>query len=398
MNRARLRRRLVLLTALVAVTAVPVTGVPPALRAQAPSIVKIVGQRHILVLRSDGSVVGWGAYNMGQLGPIAAVPMGRFRSTAMVTIPLPRKATDVAVSDETSFALLDDGSVVAWGGGRRGELGIGASPTLPKLSTSTQSMEYRGLEKPVRLPGIQNAVAIAEQLAILADGGVVTWGLQQPTPVRVAGLGNVTQASVGSGHVLALTKDGRVWSWGSNFYGALGRGERTEQPMPTPAAIPGLTDVVSVVAGLGVSTALKRDGTVWVWGANWNSQFGFGERTSAPGPTTGYVIEPQQIPGLAGVTSIALNISGRQTLALLKDGTVRAWGNNDWGQVGSGAGAGFRATPIAVKLPPIKTIFVAGQNSFAIQADGTVWIWGAGGTDEWPLLKNTRLPVKLELP
>lgn len=51
-----------------------------------------------------------------------------------------------------------------------------------------------------------------------------------------------------------------------------------------------------------------------------------------------------------------------------------------------------------VKLAGVTAVFVAGNNSFAVKTDGTFWIWGAGGRNEWPLEANTKLPVKLDLP
>ena len=143
--------------------------------------------------------------------------------------------------------------------------------------------------------------------------------------------------------------------------------------------------------------ALKRDGTVWVWGANWNNQFGFGERTDPPGLNRGYQLTPQKIPALLNVTAIAVGGSGRHSIALLKDGTIRTWGNTDWGQLGVGGGAGFRATPVMPKIASVKSIFAAGRNSYAVLANGALWAWGGGGPREWPLPVDTRVPAPLDL-
>jgi len=406
-----MRHRLVLAAAL--------SSVPLLMAAQgqpAPRIVKITGDSHKLLLRSDGTVAGWGRYTQGQLGPLARITVGKFNTSAsLVAIALPAKAVDVAAGTSASYALLEDGSVMAWGGADSGQLGNGPVKA-PLLASSTSSMQYRGIETPARIAGLAGVASISaageSAYAVLGDGTVRSWGggpigdgrarssYQGPPssagpafrPVVVPGLADIAAISAGGGIVLALTKDGRVFSWGSNFYGALGRPPRIELALDTPGEIPGLRDVTQVVAGLGISTALKKDGTVWVWGSNWQQQFGFPAQTNQPNPNDGWVLEPQQVPGVATVTAIAVG-TGRQTLVLLKDGTLRVWGNTDWGQLGTGAGPGFQPRPTAIKIAGVAAIFAAGNNSFAIRTDGTLWAWGGGGPGEFPLTTNVRAPT-----
>lgn len=374
-----------------------------------PQVVKVAGDKHKLILRADGTVAGWGGFRTGQLGPLAAIKPTRYESSHLVPIELPGKAIDIAAGEETSYALLADGSVVAWGGNRNGQLGVG-DMKLPLLASSTAAFEYRGMERPTRIPTLSRVKSIAAAgygaFAVLEDGTVRAWGggptgigkaENAATPVEVPNLKDVASVSTSGHHVLAVIHAGRVHSWGSNYYGALGRPPRQEQPMNTAEEVPGLSDVIIAVAGSGVSTAVKKDGSVWVWGANWHSQFGFGVRTDPPGVNYGYNLTPQQVPGLAGVKTIALGLTGRQTLALMNDGTVRFWGNNDWGQGGTGAGPGFQQRPVAIKIAGVKALFGCGNNSFAVRNDGSLWAWGIGDPGSWPLKANTRLPARLAL-
>jgi alpha-tubulin suppressor-like RCC1 family protein len=388
----------------------------PQSASQPARIVKITGDAHKLLLRADGTVAGWGLYNHGQLGPVAAITGQRMRTTSLVAIALPGKAVDIAASSTSSYALLHDGTVVAWGRADTGQLGNG-QVTAPLLATSTTSSEYRGVETPTRIAGLADVASIAaagsSAYAVLRDGTVRSWGGanigdgRAPSeyggppstagpafrPVAVPKLGDVAVISTSGRHVLALTKDGRVLSWGSNFHGALGRPPRVELSLDTPGEVAGLADIVQVAAGNGVSTALKKDGTVWVWGSNWHQQFGFPAPTDQPGPTKGWVLEPRQVPGITGVVEIAVGITGRHTLARLKDGTLRVWGNTDWGQLGTGAGPGFQPRPTAIKITDVSAVFAAGNNSFAVRADGSLWAWGAGGPGEFPLTSNVRVPT-----
>lgn len=372
----------------------------PLLAQTAPQVLKVVGERHKVVLRSDGSVVGWGNVTDGQLGPVAAIPRTGFQSTGLVSIALPGKAIDVAAGQFASYALLADGTVMAWG---RNAAGAANSET------------------PVRVPGLSGVKQIAAYdraaFAVLADGAVRAWGERQyglmgdgaitnktsasgPVypPKPVAGAGNITQLSAGGGHILALTAGGRVLSWGSNYCAALGRAPRQETPMDIAAEVPGLTGVVQVAAGNGVSTVLKQDGTVWVWGCNWHGQFGDGDRTDPPGMNNGWELTPRPVAGVANATAIAVGITGRHTLALRKDGSLIGWGNTDWGQIGAGATAQFQPKPVLPKIAGVKAVWAAGNHSFAVRTDGSFWIWGLGGRNEWPLQMIVKIPQRLDLP
>ncbi len=369
-------------------------------------VVKIRGNSHQLALFSDGSVGGWGAMDSGQLGPVSAIPATGRQSLKMVPIRLPGKAADIAASGYTSYALLEDGTVVAWGRGDVGQLGIGGAGT-------------KGSETPVRVSGLANVTQIAASggmaLALLKDGTVRAWGSRQSgmlgdgldpkryletgppalSPVPVPNVSNITQISAGGGHVLALTASGHVIAWGSNYNGALGRPPRRELPMDEAAEVPGLTGVVSVAAGNVLSTVLKKDGTVWAWGSNEAGQFGNGQRSDSVGVNSGWELIPQQVPGVSNV--IAISLGGRHTLALLKDGTLRGWGNTDWGQLGGGVSGAFQEKPMTPKITGVKAVFGVGNNSYAIRTDDTLWAWGSGGRDEPLLPTNTKLPVKLDL-
>lgn len=317
-----------------------------------PRVLQIAGEGPKIILLSDGAV---------------------FRGAAQRTerVPLPRPAIGVAAGTSVYYALLEDRTVVSW------------TPTTAPAPVAG-------------IAGAKQIAAMERRAWVLHDDGTVSAFGGDPR-ARISGLENIVQISAGGDHCLALTAAGRVLSWGSNFYGALGRPPRQERPIPTPGEVEGLTGVAQVVAGGGVSTALKKDGTVWVWGANWNGQFGNGARTDPPGMTHGFELTPQPVAGISNVTSVALGLTGRHTLALLKDGTLRGWGNTDWGQLGTGISGTFLLRPVTPRLTNVQAIFAAGNNSFAVRADGSLWAWGSGGRNEWPFAVNTKLPVPVKI-
>jgi alpha-tubulin suppressor-like RCC1 family protein len=93
---------------------------------------------------------------------------------------------------------------------------------------------------------------------------------------------------------------------------------------------------------------------------------------------------------------------GRHFLVLLKDGSLRAWGNSDWGQVGIGLAGQEQASVVTVsKLTGVKRVFACGNNSFAVRSDNSVWFWGGSTYTAGPVFPsntNTKVPMPLSLP
>jgi alpha-tubulin suppressor-like RCC1 family protein len=390
---------------LVAATVIPHAQAPPA------TVVKVAGDAHKLAVLSDGRVFGWRQFRFGQLGPITnrIFSPGQFASEPMRQ-ELPGKAIDVAAGDFASYALLDDGSVWAWGRGNSGQLGSGPNPDLPLLPPDTPSAEYRGAERPRRVR-VDAAMAVAAAgntaFAVLRDGTIRAWGMPALlgdggattgagafTPVQVVDAADVTQISASATHVLALTKNGRVLAWGNNVAGALGRDPKLAARLDRASEVPGLGDVIAVAAAYQVSTALKKDGTVWVWGSNANGLFGE-KRTASE--TIGARFTPQPVAGISNVVAITTAFTGRHTIALLKDGSLRGWGNTDWGQIGAGVSGTFQDKPVTPRLSGVKAVFAVGNNTFAVKTDGTFWGWGYGGVQDWPFKAVTRVPTQVEL-
>jgi hypothetical protein len=167
------------------------------------------------------------------------------------------------------------------------------------------------------LHGVTQIAAGGHQsLALRSDGTVVAWGANKygqlgdgtttdrATPVKVAGLTGVTQIAGGGSHGLALRSDGTVAAWGYNADGELGNG--TNYNRATPATVSGLSEVAQVSAGNQHSVALRSDGTVMSWGNNSNGQLGDGTTTTRTSPVlTGAPAWEGAVPKLSSVTQIS---------------------------------------------------------------------------------------------
>jgi alpha-tubulin suppressor-like RCC1 family protein len=215
-----------------------------------------------------------------------------------------------------------------------------------------------------------------------------------PTPV--AGLDGVIAVSGGREYTVALKSDRTVWTWGANSSGQLGDGTMNQRSYP--AAVSGLADVTAIAAARGSHTlALKADGGVWAWGDNRLGQLGIGTTNNSPIPVS--VKLPDGTP-LAGV--MALSAGSEYSVALRNDGSVWAWGLNNYGQLGDGTTVN-RLTPVQVAgLADVIAVAAGYEHTVALKADGSVWLWGYnhGGTlgNGVKSVVNQVQPVPAKLP
>ncbi len=203
----------------------------------------------------------------------------------------------------------------------------------------------------------------------------------------VPALKNVVAAAVGTG-CFAVLADGRILAWGATGSGELGITPREEyesraQPRlrtntPTPLAVP--FDAVEVSCRSDHVMARARDGTVYAWGRGDSGQLGIGPLPTVAFKTRSarvepYVPYPVRVPDLAGVTTISAG--NKHSVALLADGTVRAWGENRWGQVGDGTTTNRDRPTMVTGVHDAVAVAAAGYFSVAVLSDGSVMEWGA---------------------
>jgi len=173
-----------------------------------------------------------------------------------------------------------------------------------------------------------------------------------------------SKISVGDYHTLAISVDGKLWSWGDNYVGELGDGTTVNRASP---AFINNSSWQEVSAGLSHSLGLKSDGTLWAWGRNGTGQLGDGNFTDIPIVT--------QI-GLGSIW-IAMAAGANHSAAIKSDGTLWAWGSDEYGQLGDG---GTNTAMLSPKQVGIETtwakIYASEYNTYAIKQDGTLWGFG----------------------
>jgi hypothetical protein len=129
----------------------------------------------------------------------------------------------------------------------------------------------------------------------------------------------------GNLHSLALRSDGTLWAWGSNTSGQLGDGSTARRL--APVQIGADADWLDIFAGGDHSFALKNNKTLWAWGDNSYGQLGNGTSGNK-------LLAPAQVN--PDVDWVIIYAAPEHTLALKANGSLWAWGNNTYGQLGDG--------------------------------------------------------------
>lgn len=319
------------------------------------------GIYHSILAQSDGAVWTWGGNTEGQIGDGTTNP-------AAVPAPVPGLTGVIAVAAGYyhSIALKSDGTVWAWGRNLAGQLGNG---------TTNQSLV------PVQAAGISGVTAVAggenSTYALKSDGSVWAWGNNSEgqlgdgtvtdhyVPAPVQGLSSVVAIAAGQRHGVALKSNGTVWAWGSNTYGDLGDGSTTTELVPIQ--VPGLSTVMGIAANGYHTAAVLGDGTLWSWGSGYYGELGIGDQPM-------FWPSPVQAIGLSNVAAAAAG--SYHTIAILADGTLRAFGFNFFGQLGDGTNANSSLAVTVLGLSSVIAVGASYDHTVAILADGTVWAWG----------------------
>lgn len=342
---------------------------------------------HALALKEDGTLWAWGANRSGQLGNGTIVD-----SNAPIQIGTDTDWAEVWAGQEASFALKRDGSLWAWGRNADGQLGIGSTTEAHRPAQVGTATTWTAVA-----PGRIHTAALQQ------DGTLWTWGgnwdgalgnattTARTTPGQVGSAtwravaaGGYSNDSAGSlyNHTLAVRSDGTLWAWGSNNLGQLGTGggegatcERREDAVParpcalSPVQVGTEADWAAPLAAVDHSLALKANGTLRAWGRNASGELGTGRA-------------PEQVaPARVGVDRDWASVStgGLHTLALKEDGSLWAWGDDASGQLGRGSFTGSSADPVQVGTATTWTgIAAGGAHSLAVQRSGRVWSWGRG--------------------
>lgn len=342
------------------------------------------GHYFSMALCDDQMLQNWGSNAYGQLGDSTLTA-----HSVAAAVPDLGALVDMQGGHGHTVALAADSTVWCWGRNEFGGLGNGTTV---------------GSLVPLQVPALSGVVAIAAgdffSAALRADGTLWTWGHNNygqlgngsldnyiPYPVAVS-MAGITAVALSNGSTHVLRADGTVWSWGLNDRSQLGSGDDLPAIVRTPVQAFGLTDVVAISASrYYFATALRADGTVWAWGDNMFGQMGNGTTTRND--------VPAQVPGLSDIVAIPHQSGQGHTAALRADGTLWMWGYNMKGELGNGTNDDS-TTPVQVSdIADVVAVTCGMNHTLALKADGTAWAWGLNSSGELGngTIINSNLPV-----
>jgi alpha-tubulin suppressor-like RCC1 family protein len=271
-----------------------------------------------------------------------------------------------------SAGIKTDGTLWVWGWNVHGQLGTNdGTIRLTPVTTFAGGTNWK-----------QVYVSYLFCSAIKTDGTLWTWGgndygqlgtndgTYRYTPVTTfAGGTNWKQGSSGGYHCAAIKTDGTLWTWGYNAYGNLGTNDTTNRSTPV-TTFAGGTNWKQVSSGADHCAAIKTDGTLWTWGRNFAGKLGTNDTTHRSTPVTTFA---------GGTNWKQVSCNYFQTSAIKTDGTLWLWGYNAYGGLGTNDTTD-RATPVTTFAGGTnwKQVGTGGFATAAIKTDGTLWTWGRG--------------------
>lgn len=337
-----------------------------------------MGNGYLLAVKNDGTVLGIGKNDVGIINPDK---IGK-------SIERPSRISELteirAVSAGINYAmaLKEDGSVFIWGDYRYKSSQAFNNP--PRNVTHAKGAEV---------------ITASRYNAFVIDKDRKAWFLRGylHRPEKIENLEEVAQIYESDRLTYAVSADGSLWYWTINgqytnrlegpagvdklaAYGAggmlaldsTGHLWKWDEEELKPNKVEEIDGIMDIAAGDSHMIALKKDGTLWAWGENGRGQLGDG----------GAYLQriPIEVVGLQNATMISA--SSDFAAALLSDGTVWTWGNNSSGQLGTGTREDS-LQPVKVEgINGIKLIATGESHMVALKEDGTVWAWGSNSSGE----------------
>jgi alpha-tubulin suppressor-like RCC1 family protein len=331
------------------------------------------GAYHTCGISTGGAAYCWGFNNDGQLGDA---------DTAQRVNATPVQGNVAFASLVAGYAftcgLTAGGSPYCWGSNSNGQLGDGSTTNHGAPNQLPNGVTFTSL-----------AAGFFHTCGLTSAGAAYCWGanangqlgdsttVQRPTPVPVQGGLTFTSLTAGALHTCGLATSGAAYCWGDNTDGQLG--DSTLDQSIVPVAVVGGHVFKTITAGLSAgfdrTCGLTTDGAAYCWGDNTYGQLGTGDSTQRIAPT----------PVQGGLVFASLSAGAVETCGLTSGGTAYCWGDNSTnggGELGDGTTTD-RVTPTAVAGGLSFTMLSGGfYHTCGLISSGLAYCWGYNATGE----------------
>ena len=324
-------------------------------------------------LTADGSLYMWGGNDYGQVG-IGSTdnqdkPVKVLENVKEFRFPDDRNPLCAAVTK--------DGSLYMWGSDSYGRL---ANGQLGSKQLIPYKVEFDRKDTKVANVYFPSDGVSKNGVAITTDGELYLWGTNSyneinssnsmyvTVPTRL--LINVESFTVYRGTCAAIEKSGALWLWGNNTYGIAGK-ISTQSVVSPEEAVHILDGVKEVHLNYENGVAVRKNGTLWIWGYGYGQMAGEGDNEQW--------IPQQQILPEEKITGFYEDKDCGSKYALTADGELYAWGSNAYGQLGISANAGTSTknnTPAKISISGIKEFTVQNGTCAALTKEGKLYLWG----------------------
>ncbi len=324
-------------------------------------------------LTADGSLYMWGGNDYGQVG-IGSTdnqdkPVKVLENVKEFQFPDDRNPLCAAVTK--------DGSLYMWGSDSYGRL---ANGQLGSKQLTPYKVEFDRKDTKVANVYFTSDSVSKNGVAITTDGELYLWGtnshneinssnsLHVTVPTRL--LTNVESFTVYQGTCAAIEKSGALWLWGKNTYGIAGK-ISTQSVVSPEEAVHILDGVKEVHLNYENGVAVRKNGTLWIWGYGYGQMAGEGDNQQW--------IPQQQILPEEEIAGFYEDENYGSKYALTAGGELYAWGSNAYGQLGISANAGTSTknnTPAKISISGIKEFTVQNGTCAALTKEGKLYLWG----------------------
>ncbi|KAL4482807.1 hypothetical protein ABPG72_022367 [Tetrahymena utriculariae] len=344
------------------------------------------GKSISMALTHNGEVYSWGKNKGGILGHEDRLSFNMTQPERIEKL-LGQKVKQISCGQFHMAAVTEDGDVYTWGNKEFGKLGHEDEQKQEqkiKIKRGNLSHDYlqdsmlpQKIESLGNIKAKQVACGVQFTVVLSEDGKVYTFGYNQygslgyvsdqnsvSTPQLVKGLNDIVKISAGYSFCAAITKQGKLYTWGNNRNGQLGNSQNLYQTQPSiVTGFGSQNSIVDVSCGDNFIAALTQLGQLYTWGFGGDGQLGHGNKSD--------LYAPRHIEFKQKIIKVACG--GSHTAFITEDNQLYQFGRGSEGQLGIGQNvtseASFRSTPNLVqnlKGKQVIDVTCGGEHTIAI--------------------------------